>query len=86
METEAEQQSNQNRVPIVVLFFQIIGDCLKYRFIHGVMQDIMGSGEATMKKAAVLVYSKENKKCKVCGRKWTDVFFLDKSDGLYSRR
>lgn len=49
------------------------------------MQDIVDFENAAMKKAAALVYSKENKKCKICGREWTDVF-LDKSDGLYSRR
>ena len=35
----------EHRVLIVVLFSQIIGDCLKYRFISGVMQDIVSSGK-----------------------------------------
>ena len=37
----------EHRVLIVVLFSQIIGDCLKYRFISGVMQDIVSSGKAS---------------------------------------
>ena len=37
----------EHRVLIVVLFSQIIGDCLKHRFISGVMQDIVSSGRAS---------------------------------------